>query len=112
MINCLLPDVADGIAYDFVCCMVMDYVETMLWTRFLCVDIAVDLLNFASSNFQFMFLTSMPFLRFSSNSTQMFDKHGVDDVQGLRLSCKNMMPIHILGHYDVDIIWFPSNIST
>jgi len=73
MINCLLPDVADGIAYDFVCCMVMDYVETMLWTRFLCVDIAVDLLNFASSNFQFMFLMSTPFLCFSSNSTHMFD---------------------------------------
>ena len=81
----------------------------------------MDLLNFASSNFQFMFLMSTLFLYFSSNSTQMFDKHagimltdqhGVDDVRGLRLSCKNMMLIHILGHYDVDIIWFSSNIST
>ena len=44
-----------------------------MWTQFLCVDIAVDLLNFALSNFQFMFLMSMPFLRFSSNFTQMFD---------------------------------------
>jgi len=42
----------------------------------------------------------------------LMDQNGVDDVRGLRLSCKNMMLIHILGHYDVDIIWFPSNILT
>jgi len=82
----------------------------------------VDLLNFASSNFQFMFLMSTyavsSFLFKLYTDVQqhagimLTDQHGVDDVQGLRLSCKNMMPIHILGHYDVDIIWFPSNIST
>jgi len=45
----------------------------LMWTQFLCVDIAVDLLNFVSSNFRFMFLMSTLFLCFSSNSTQMFD---------------------------------------
>ena len=45
----------------------------LTWTQFLCVDIAVDLLNFVLSNFQFMFLMSTLFLCFSSNSTQMFD---------------------------------------
>jgi len=51
----------------------MDHAQPACTRHNFCVDIAVDLLNFALSNFQFMFLMSMLFLRFSSNSTQMFN---------------------------------------